>query len=85
LNKIAASKSQRSDAFYKDARVVSCAHVIVKNGSVRAIPFSTKVASIERHNSPGRDFSCYGISSLVGGGQIHNKNLVVERKVSLAQ
>jgi hypothetical protein len=68
---LAASKSQRSDAFYKDAKVVTCSQIIVKNGSVRAIPFSTKAAvanSSDRQPSPGKDFSCYGISSLVGGG-----------------
>jgi hypothetical protein len=89
--KLAASKSHRSDAFYKEARVVSCSQIICKNGIARAIPFTMKGAATLNNeiskiqNSPGKDFSCYGISNLVGGGKIHNKNLEVERRLSLAQ
>ncbi len=74
------NKALKSDAFYKDARVVSCQQVLVKNGSSMAIGFKSNRAS------PIRDeFACYGIANIVGGGQIHNKSDIRERKLSLAQ
>jgi len=48
-----------------------------------AATLNNEISKIQK--SPGRDFSCYGISNLVGGGKIHNKNLEVERRLSLAQ
>lgn len=78
LNSIQMEKAKKSDAFYKDARVVSCQSVLVKNGSSMAIGF--------KNSSPIKEeFSKFGISNLVGGGTIINKEQPKERKFSLAQ
>jgi hypothetical protein len=44
LSSIQIEKAKKSDAFYKDARVVSCQSVLIKNGSSLAIGF--------KNNSP---------------------------------
>jgi hypothetical protein len=78
LNTLQVDKAKKSDAFYKDARVVSCQSVLVKNGSSLAIGFK---------NSPPiqEEYSKFGIANLVGGGTIINKEQPTERKRSLAQ
>lgn len=78
LNTIQMEKAKKSDAFYKDARVVSCQSVLVKNGSSVAVGF--------KNSSPIKEeYSKFGIATLVGGGTIMNKEPVKERKLSLAQ
>ena len=47
LSYIQMEKAKKSDAFYKDARVVSCQSVLIKNGSSVAIGF--------KNNSPIRE------------------------------
>jgi|LauGreDrversion4_2_1035121.scaffolds.fasta_scaffold566279_1 hypothetical protein len=78
LSSIQMEKAKKSDAFYKDARVVSCSSVLVKNGSSMAVGF--------KNTSPIREeYSQFGIANLVGGGSIINKDPPKERKLSLAQ
>lgn len=78
LNTLQMEKAKKSDAFYKDARVVSCQSVLVKNGSSVAVGFKNSSAIKE-------EYSKFGIATLVGGGTIMNKEPVKERKFSLAQ
>jgi hypothetical protein len=42
LSALQAKKAMRSEQFYKDARVVSCSSVLIKNGHTMAIPFEKK-------------------------------------------
>jgi hypothetical protein len=59
-------KAKKSDAFYKESRVVSCQSVLVKNGSSVAVGFKNSTPLQE-------EYLKFGIATLVGGGTIINK------------
>ena len=71
LNSLQIKKSEISDQFFKDTKVVTCSQVLVKNGHIVAIPFKP-----ER----GDD---YASVALIHADSSRKKG--VEHKVSLEQ
>jgi hypothetical protein len=47
LKKTSASNKDKSHQFFRDTRVDSCSHVVVKNGVAQAVPFRPSKAKEE--------------------------------------